>query len=155
MCTGIELALVAGTAMSAGSAIMQGQQAKATGDTNAELARRQGEADKDAAVAQAEKIRRAARYQIGAANAANAASGVDLNSGSAFRVNEIINQDSEKDAYQTILSGTRRQTGNNNQALLYESQGRNAETASILSAGASIASGWKSNEFAKAGLKQG
>lgn len=150
MCTGVEIALIAGTTMSAGSAIVQGQQAKQTAITNAELARRQGASDKDAAEAQAEKIRKAALYQIGSANAAGAASGVDINSGSQLRINEQINHDAETDAEMTILSGTRRQAGSNSQAMLYERQGRNAQTASLLSAGAAIASGWKAYESQRA-----
>jgi hypothetical protein len=153
MCTGLEIALIAGTTLSAGSALMQGQQAKQTADVNAELARRQGEADKDAAVAQAEQIRKAARYQIGAANVAAAASGVQIGEGSAGIVNEGISQRSENDAYMTILSGTRKQATAANQAMLYESQGRNAQTASLLAAGGAVASGWKTNQLAKAGLK--
>lgn len=148
---GIETALLAASvAISAGSAIMQGQQAKKTADVNAELQRREGEADKDAAVAQAEKIRKAQRYAIGSANAANAASGVAIGEGSALRINEQIYQDSESDAYSTILTGTRRQRTANDQAMITQAQGRNAQTAgyinagaSILSGGAQIAKGWK------------
>jgi nicotinamide mononucleotide (NMN) deamidase PncC len=149
----LTLAVVAGSAISAGSALMQGQQAKQTADVNAELARRQGEADKDAAVAQAEQIRKAARYQIGAANVAAAGSGIQIGEGSAGIVNEGIAQRSENDAYMTILSGTRRQSSANNQASLYETQGSNAVTSSLLAAGGAVANGWKTNQLAKAGLK--
>lgn len=142
MCTGLEIALIAGTAMSTGSALMQGQQAKKTADVNAELQRRQGDADKDAAVAQAEKIRKAQKYAIGAANAANAASGAAIGEGSALRINEQIYQDSEEDAYNMLLTGTRQQRYANDQASITRAQGRNAQTASVLSAGAAIANGW-------------
>jgi len=148
---GIEVALLAASvAVSAGSAIMQGQQDKKTADVNAELQRREGEAEKDAAVAQAEKIRKAQRYAIGSANAANAASGAAIGEGSALRINEQIYQDSEEDAYSTLLTGTRRQRTANDQAGITQAQGRNAQTAgyinagaSILSGGAQIAKGWK------------
>lgn len=142
MCSGIEIALLAGTAMSAGSAIMQGQQAKETANVNAELQRREGEAAKDASVAQAAKIRKAQRYAIGSANAANAASGVAIGEGSALRINEQIYKDSEDDAFNTMLTGTRQQRTANDQASITQTQGRNAQTASLLSAGSSIAKGW-------------
>jgi len=150
MCSGLELLAIAGTAVSAGTAIMSGQQAKETADVNAELQRREGEADKDAAVAQAEKIRKAQKYAIGAANAATAASGAAIGEGSALRINEQIYKDSEEDAYSTLLTGTRQQRTANDQASITRSQGRNAETAgylnagaSVLSGGAQIAKGWK------------
>lgn len=142
MCTGLEIALIAGTTMSAGATIMQGQQAKQSADANAELMRRQGEADKDAAVAQAEKIRKASRYEIGAANAANAASGVDLNWGTPVRINEQINRNAESDAYATILTGARRQTSANDQAMLTSAAGSATANASLLAAGGKVANGW-------------
>lgn len=150
---GIETILLAvGTAVSAGAAIMQGQQAKKTGEVNAELQRREGEGQKDAAVAQAEKIRKAQKQAIGAANAANAASGVAIGEGSAVRINEQIYKDSEDDAFSSLLTGTRRQQSANDQASISRWQGNNAQTAgylnagsSVLSGGAKVAKGWKTS----------
>lgn len=124
--------------------------AQATSENNAELLRRDGEVQKDAAVAQAEKIRRAAKYQVGAANAANAASGVAIGEGSALRINEQILKDSESDAYNTILTGTRRQRSSNNESMLTLQAGDNAKSAgymsagsTLLSTGATMAKGWQ------------
>lgn len=144
--------MLAATAVSAGAAIMQGEQAKKTADVNAELQRRQGEADKDAAVAQAENIRKAQKYAIGSANAATAASGAAIGEGSALRINEQIYKNSESDAYSTLLTGTRRQRFANDQANITQAQGRNAQTAgylnaasSVLSMGSKIGGGWKTS----------
>ena len=146
------IAMVAASVVSAGASIVAGQQAKKTGEANAELQRREGESQKDAAVAQAEKIRKAQRQAIGAANAANAASGVAIGEGSALRINEEIYQDSESDAYNTLLTGTRRARSSDEQGSIMRSQGKNAQTAgylnagaSLLSSGAGMAKGWKSS----------
>jgi len=140
MCDPVTL-MIAATAVTAGSSIMQGMQAKETADANAELARRQGAADQDAAVAQAEKIRKAGQQQAGQANAALAASGVSIGSGTPVLIDEQIYRDSESDAMNTILTGTRQQRSANDQAALLESQGQNAQTAGFLNAGASVLAG--------------
>lgn len=148
---GVEALLIATTAISAGSALIQGITASETADTQAELARRQGVADQDAALAQAEKIRRAGRAQASQANAALAASGVSLGAGTPVMIDEQIYRDSESDAMNTILTGSRQQRSANDQAAILKSQGDNAMTAgflnagtSVLAAGAKVGAGWKS-----------
>lgn len=145
-------AAVASTVVAAGSAIYTGVQASNAADTNAELARRQGVQDADAAVAQAEKIRKAARAQAGAANAALAASGVSVGDGTPIRINEQIYQDSEQDAYNTLLTGSRAQRTANNQANVITAQGNSAMISGALNAGSSLLAGganyakWKTTQ---------
>lgn len=134
-------AAVASTVVAAGSAIYTGVQASNAADTNAELSRRQGVQDADAAVAQAEKIRKAARAQAGAANAALASSGVSVGDGTAVRINEQIYQDSEQDAYNTLLTGSRAQRTANNQANVITAQGNSAMISGALNAGSSLLAG--------------
>lgn len=138
--TGVLLAYaaVASAAVGAGAAIYSGAQQKEAADNNAELARRQGEQDKDAAVAQADKIRRAAAAQAGAANASLAASGVSIGDGTAVRINEQIYNDSETDAYNTLLTGSRQQASANNQAGAISAQGNAAMISGTLNAGSSL-----------------
>jgi len=138
---GIETMLMVGMAMSAGGTILGAVNAKETADANAEMARRQGEADKDAAVAQAEKIRKAARAQVGQANAALAASGISVGEGTPVRINEQIYRDSEEDAYNTILTGTRRQRSANDEAAIMRSQGNNALVGGLINAGSTVLAG--------------
>lgn len=146
---GLEAMMVATTMISAGGAIYSGIQQDKAAKANAELLRRHGEADKDAAVAQAEKIRKAARYQAGQANAALAASGVDVGAGTALRINEDIYQNSEGDAYSALLTGTRRQRAASDEGAILRHQGRAAKIGGFLQAGGSVlsmgarASGWK------------
>lgn len=151
--TGVLLAYaaVASAGVAATAAIMSGEQAKETADTNAELARRQGVAEQDAALAQAEKIRRAARSQAAEANAGLAASGIAIGEGTPVRINEQIYANAEQDAYATLLTGSRRASNANAQATISEWQGQNAQTAGYLNAGATLLStaakvgkGWNS-----------
>lgn len=153
MCTGVELALVGSAIVGTTAAIYSGQTQKKTADVNAELARREGVAAQDAAVAQAEKIRKAARAQEGQANAALAASGVAIGEGTPILINEDINKRAEDDAYSTLLTGSRQRQTANDQAGILQYQGRAAQTAGVLSAGASLLSAygnygaWKSSQI--------
>lgn len=133
-------AAVSSAVVGAGAAIYSGQQQKAAANSNAELQRRQGEQDADAAMAQAEKIRKAARAQAGAANAALAGSGVSVGDGTAVRINEQIYKDSESDAFNTLLTGSRRQATSNAQSSILINQGQAAQTGGYLNAGASLLS---------------
>jgi hypothetical protein len=144
--------MMAATAVSATAALYNADTQKNTAEANAELARRQGEQEKDAAVAQAEKIRKAAQATAGQANAAMAASGVSIGEGTPLRINEKIYQDSESDAYSTLLTGTRAQASASAQSSLLESQGQSAMTAGYLNAGATVLSSaasygkWKTSQ---------
>lgn len=144
-------AAVAAAAVGAGAAIYQGQQQKATAETNAELTRRQAAADQDAAVAQAEKIRRAGKAQQAEANAALAASGVSVGEGTAVRIGREIATNTEKDAMQTILSGARRAVSGEAEAGMLRSQGSAASTAGYLNAGSSLLAG--ASAYARSGWK--
>lgn len=125
---------------------------KNTAEANAELARRQGEQEKDAAVAQAEKIRKAARAAAAQANAATAAAGVSIGEGTPVRITDQIYKDAEDDAYNTLLTGTRRQASANTQAGLLQGEGQSAVTAGYLNAGATLLSSassygrWKTSQ---------
>lgn len=139
---GIEVALLAaGTALAAGSAIYGGIQQQQAASTQAELTRRQSAQEADAAVAQAEKIRKAARQQNAEATANLAASGVSVGSGTPIRISNEITRTSEQDAYQTILSGRRAYDSGISQAGMLNASGDNAMTTGLLSAGGSLLSG--------------
>lgn len=130
----------AAAVVGAAASIYQGEQAKNAAEANAELSRREGAQQQDAAVAQAEKIRKAARAQAGAANAALAGSGVSIGDGTAVRINEQIYKDSESDAFNTLLTGSRRQATSNAQSSILINQGQAAQTGGYLNAGASLLS---------------
>ena len=136
---GIGVAAV-GSVLGAGAAVMQGQQAADQAEFQAAVSERQAAENRDAAVAQAEKIRRAARQQQGEATAALAASGVSLGTGTALRISNEIYRTSEEDAYQTILSGRRAYNAGAAQAGLLRSSGQNAAAAGVINAGSSLLS---------------
>lgn len=159
---GIETALlaayaaIAATAVGATSALYSADTQKKGAEANAEMSRRQGNAEKDAATAQAEKIRKAGRAAAGQANVAMAGAGVAVGEGTALRINEQINMDVENDAYSTLLTGARRQRSAEDQGMLMEYEGNAAKTAGYLNAGATILNGASSyGKWKTASLKKG
>jgi hypothetical protein len=88
----------------------------------------------DEANQQAERIRRAAKSQIGAANAALAASGVKLGEGTPLEIAASINEDAELDAISYLLSGQRESERLTEQARLYGLAGQNAVNQASLNA---------------------
>lgn len=144
--------MMASAVVGVASTLYSADTAENTADANAELARRGAENEKDAAAAQAEKIRKAGRAAAGRANAAMAASGVAIGEGTPVRINEQIYRDSEDDAYSTLLTGTRRGRYAEEQAGMLESEGKAAKTGGYLSATASLLSSgskygnWKTSQ---------
>ena len=147
--------MIAGAAMSAASAIKQGEQAAAMG--NYENAQKQADADaaKGEAELQARQIRDAGKRQKSAATAASAASGFAVNDGTAEVINNQIDQGSEQDALTTILAGK-----NNARKLVAQGEaaktaGENARTAAYMSAISngmkSAGGGWKGGGGASSG----
>ena len=132
--------MIAGALLSGGAAVYSGVQQKKVGDMNAELARREGNQEVDAAVAQAEKIRKAGRAAAARANTAMAASGVSIGEGTPIRINEEIYKDSESDAYSTLLTGSRRRQSSEDQGSVMQYEGRTARTAGYINAVATVLS---------------
>lgn len=149
--TAVAIALtVASTAMSMYSADTQAKQQ----ESNLKFQASQGEADARAAqgdaIVEAERIRKAAKSQRATATAQAAASGVDVSSPTAVRIDEEITKNSESDALMTILNGGDRGARLNQQASIDKQSASlvksNAkiEQGSLLLSGASKAYGnWK------------
>lgn len=95
------------------------------------------------AKAHAELIRRAAKAQRAAAQAAYVGGGVDSGTGSALMISESITRDSELDAYNAILTGTRQARSLRSQASQTRAQGAINAGATVLSGAAGPNSGWK------------
>lgn len=154
MCTGVEIALIGATVLGAGTSIYSAnQQAKAAEETGRNMASQAGQ-EQDAANAQADQIRKAARRQRAAAEASFAAGGVDVGVGSAIAVDNEIARGGEFDALNAIITGGRGADSLTQEAVAYGKQARNAKMAgygqaasSLMSAGAGAmkASGWRSN----------
>ena len=139
--TGTMLAISAG--VSAAGALAQGVAAKRAGDAQAardEMAARQ---QQDAAGAEADRIRRAGERAKGAARAQLAASGIQVDTGSALLIDEDIGRRVEDDAFNTLLTGSRQAGAYRLSAAQSRASGRNALTASALGAVSTGIQGWK------------
>jgi len=141
--TAAMVALVASTAYSAYSSVQQGKQAQLNADAQSEQAQIDADNAASAAKVQADRIRKLARNQAGEANAALAASGVEVGAGTALNINQEIYQNAEEDAVMTILNGeNQRQRGyvDAQNISAYGKQQRSAANSqaigSVLSAGA-------------------
>lgn len=159
MCTGVEIAAIGASVLSAGGAVYSGQQQKKMSNYQAAQAEADAEAAQAAARVEADRIRKAGRTQAAQANVALAASGVDTGEGTALRIQSGIVGDAEQDAYQTILNGANQSARLNSQAQADRISGKNAAMAgyigagsSLLSAGGKAYSGWKSAKEGKYGL---
>lgn len=141
---------VVGTAYSVYSTQQAGKQASLNADAQSQQAQNDANTAASAATVQADRIRRLARNQASEANAALAASGVEVGEGTAVNINEEIIGNAEEDATLTILNGQAQKARGYADASNYKlagSQARsnaNAESiGSVLSSGGKIASGWK------------
>lgn len=146
-------AAVAGTAYSVYSSQQAGKQAQLTADAQAEQSQKDADAAASAAMVQADRIRRVARNQSSEANAALAASGVEVGEGTAININEEITSNAEEDAVLTILNGQSQKARGQVDAANYRTIGSQARAnanaqsiGSVLNTGASLASsGWKAS----------
>lgn len=151
MCVDPATLAIAGSIVSGGTAIMQGQQAQAMGNYQAAQAQADADATKSAALLEAKSIRAAGKKQRSAAIAAQAASGVAIDSGTAEVINQEIDSGAEYDATMAILNGGTRSRQISAQGQAAKIGGDNAARAGFLNAGASalraggnfMGSGWK------------
>lgn len=162
MCTGIEIAAIGASVLSAGGAVYSGQQQKKMANYQAVQAEADADASQKAARVEADRIRKAGREQAAAANASLAASGVETGEGTALRITSGITEDSEQDAYQTILNGANSASRLQAQAQADRITGSNAATAGNISAGSSLLAaggtaydGWKKAKEGGYGLYAG
>ncbi len=135
------VALAGGTALQAIGSVQQGNQQRKLAEAQAAQLDQQAAQERDAALAQAEKIRRAGRSQAAQAESAYAASGVSVGIGTPVRINEQITHDAEEDAYMTILSGNRRGQTLETESGLTRRSGKNAQQAGYMGAASSVLSG--------------
>ncbi|HBL7066249.1 TPA: hypothetical protein LSI07_005212, partial [Klebsiella oxytoca] len=160
--TGIEIAAIGASVLSAGGAVYSGQQQKKMANYQAAQAEADADASQKAARVEADRIRKAGREQAAAANASLAASGVETGEGTALRITSGITEDSEQDAYQTILNGANSASRLQAQAQADRITGSNAATAGNISAGSSLLAaggtaydGWKKAKEGGYGLYAG
>lgn len=154
MCGPIALAVMAGTAVLGAYGQMQAADAAADAqEAQGRSIAQQAGRDQDVAIAQAERIREAARRQAAEATAMFSASGVSAERGTPLKVNERITFGGEVDALNTILGADRSARTSDEEARALGRQaratrgaGRTQAVASLMSsvATAATASGWRS-----------
>lgn len=139
--SGFEIAMIAGTAMSAISSIQQGQAAQQAGQYNAAIAQQNAAASRQQAEANAAAQQRKARMQIGAMRAGYGASGVGIE-GSPLDVIESSATLAELDRQNILYGGEMKSTGYESTAGLELMRGSAAETQGLMSAGSTLLSAY-------------
>ena len=134
-------AIIAGAAISAASAIQQGQAAKAQGNLQAGILRQQAERERQQATADEEDFRRNQSPILAARRAALGASGIDPAAGSPLLVSEDFAGEVELQALRIMSGGELRATRAEQQARLQRFTGRAAQRRGFLRSGSLLLSG--------------
>lgn len=132
--------LAASTAVTLYGIDTQARQAEANAKFQAAQAEADARVEADAAKIEAQRIRDAAKKQRATAVAAAAASGVDVDSPTALRINEDITRNSEEDAVLTILGGRDSAARLRQGAEASRIAGRSARSAGRVQMGATLLS---------------
>ncbi len=152
MCNPAAIVAVIGVVVSAYGMQQQSNTQEAIFEHQADQERADANAERGAAQVQAERIRKIAKLQRAQAQGQLAASGVDVNEGTALVIDREIVRNSEEDAFLTIAGGNDRALRLENDALLNKMKSRstnragNIATASTVLGGAmdiGNQSGWK------------
>lgn len=141
MCTGAEMLMMVGTVTQTVGALQRGRQEQAMYDYQARQAEADARVERELGEVRAAKIRKAGSRQQAEAVAALAASGVDVNSGTALKIQQQITRDAAEDAQTALLSGNYRGARLESEAGAMRTAGRNARTASFGTAASSLMAG--------------
>ena len=140
MCT-IQMAIIGGMVLQAGTAIMQGQAANTLAKHNAALSRQRAKAVRQRGVIETARLKTSQRLLAGTQLVQGKKSGITT-SGSPLEVMAFQANQDELDLmlldYETELAAR----GHLNQASAQRFEGRLAATAGLLKAGSSITSGY-------------
>lgn len=105
MCTGIEIALLVGAGLAAGSQVMEANDQAQEARVQAHQMDLDAADEKAAAEERADLIRKAGKRARSAAKGAYAAAGVSVDEGSPLVIDEAIATDAESDAWSEVLTG--------------------------------------------------
>lgn len=143
MCISAPAMMALSTGLSISGQLAKGQADRAAAKAEARAAENLAAQARDAAVQEAMQIRKAGERTRGAARAALAASGIDVNSGTAITIEDEIGSSSEISAYRKLLTGDREATSLQDKAAIARARGKNAMSASILGSVSTGLQGWK------------
>lgn len=149
MCISAAAVMAISAGVSVAGQLAQGQAQKQAKDAQALEYDIQAAQAKVDAEQEAKRIRAAGEKTAGAARAALAGAGINVDMGSAVNINEDIYRNSESDAFNTLLTGSNRAASYGRSASQARGAGKDAESASLLSAATTAANaygGWKSSQ---------
>lgn len=141
MAMAIPFIMLAATAVSAISAVRQGQAAKAAADYNALINQQNAGIARSDAAAQAAQVDRENYLRLGSIRAAQGKSGGVAGEGSVLDVLGDVAAQGELEKQYALYQGEQRARGYGNTATLDTFSGRNAQTAGYLKAGTELLSG--------------
>ena len=141
MCTGIEIALIAGAAVSAIGAIQQGQAANQQAKLQAGVMRQQARGERRQSALSEAEFRRDQSRVLAGRRAALGAAGVQQATGSPLLVSEDFAGEVELQALRIREGGEVRATRLQQQAQLGRLAGRQAQTGGFLRGGSLLLSG--------------
>ena len=155
MCEPTTIMMALGTGFSVIGQMQQGQAAQKQYNAQAQATINDAAYKSDAATAQADKIRKAGRVQVGEANAALAASGVKLGEGTPLEVKKTIVQNSEEDALSALLTGKRAKATAQEEASMLGKAGSNVSSNAMFGAAGTVLKaggdymkgGWKESSY--------
>lgn len=135
------------------AANQQGKQQEAWQNYQAEQADADADAERQAGMVEAERIRKLGKRQKAEADAAFAGSGIDLSEGTPLDINRDISQGVEEDAYFAMVGANDRGARLNADAMGARIGAKNSRTAGRLGAAtalaqgaATVATGWKTSK---------
>lgn len=131
------------TGVSIAGQLAQGQAQKRANNEQARQDELRAAQELDASKAEAMRIRKAGDKTAGAARAQMAANGIAVGSGTAVTIEDDIYQNSELDAYNTLLTGKRGAGALQYSAAQSRARGSNAMTSSLFGRVTTGLQGWK------------
>lgn len=148
---GVEAALIAATTLSGVSTLATGLQARQQGKYEQAQANADADAIEAAGLVEAKRVREIGKRQRGAARAALAGSGVNVDMGTATDLQQEITAAAEQDAMTAILNGSNTGRQLRAEGRMSALRGRQAFGGSLLAAGGDAAYGYSKWKRASAG----
>jgi hypothetical protein len=153
MAQALPFVMMAGSAMSAMSAIQQGKAAKAAAEFNANIAEQNAQIEREQTISQVRQADREQYLRMGAIKAAQGASGGRAE-GSVLDILADTAAQGELQRQDIVYQGALRERGHRNSAALDRFDGAMAKKQSYLKAGSELLSGAASAYSANSKLKR-
>ncbi len=141
MCTGAEIALIAGSAVAATAVVQQGQATREASKSQATVLNQQAERERQQAAANEGDFRRRERARSAAIRAARGGTGVQGGAGTPLLTASDREEEVELQALRIRGGGDLRATRAEQQAALLKTRGRAAQRAGFVRGGSLLVSG--------------